>query len=244
MTDDDSVQAGPDEQRPATDDETALTDLQFVGEHTAAVCRSAGIRVVDLQNRQISYEQLLEAGVNPGVAAKLRRRYSLSWSFTTSGDVVRRSKHVNGLDEREADWIAQSSGDWLSAIEERRSKIDQAGADRDGTDRDLADPDGTDRATPNGGQSSAADGGSAVHFGDSAGESRPSRPDPPTPLSSLELSPAAIDRLEDAGIASVRRLATIEPDPVAEALGVDRSRIADWRELAADYQSRRDAGSD
>lgn len=196
-------------EHPPVDD---LTELQFVGEHTASVLRSAGIEAADIRRRQVAYDRLLEAGANPGVAAKLRREYSLSWSFTASGDVVRRSRQVNGLDEREAAWIAQSNGEWIDAIENRTAN---------GARGETANS-----PTVNGSNGSYTDRSSATR----------DRPPHPTPLSALEeLSPGAIDRLADAGITSVRRLATIEPAPVADALDVDRSEVERWRDFACEH---------
>ncbi len=55
---------------------------------------------------------LREAGVNPGVAGRLRREHSLSWSFESGTDLTDRSSQIRGLQDDERAWIAASSGDW------------------------------------------------------------------------------------------------------------------------------------
>lgn len=64
-----------------TSAEADPVDLAYVGPVTAAVIEDAPFDATDIPRRTVSYTALLEAGVNPGVAAKLRREYSLVWSF-------------------------------------------------------------------------------------------------------------------------------------------------------------------
>jgi hypothetical protein len=93
--------------------ETRLTDVQFVGPATAAVIEDASFDAGGILRRTVSYEMLREAGVNPGVAGRLRREHSLSWSFGGSGDdLTDRSNQIRGLQDEERAWIAASSGDW------------------------------------------------------------------------------------------------------------------------------------
>jgi predicted flap endonuclease-1-like 5' DNA nuclease len=91
---------------------TELTDVKYVGPATAAVLEDASFGVEDIQNRTVTYEMLREAGVNPGVAGRLRREHSLSWSFEYGNDLRDRSTQVRGLRDEERAWIAASSGDW------------------------------------------------------------------------------------------------------------------------------------
>ncbi|WP_423744858.1 hypothetical protein V5735_02145 (plasmid) [Haladaptatus sp. SPP-AMP-3] len=91
---------------------TETTDVKFVGPATAAVIDDASFGVKAIQNRTVSYEMLREAGVNPGVAGRLRREHSLSWSFESGNDLTDRSTQVRGLQDDERAWIAASSGDW------------------------------------------------------------------------------------------------------------------------------------
>ncbi|EFW90294.1 hypothetical protein ZOD2009_19593 [Haladaptatus paucihalophilus DX253] len=93
-------------------DVTETTDVKFVGPATAAVIDDASFGVEAIQNRTVSYEMLREAGVNPGVAGRLRREHSLSWSFESGNDLTDRSTQVRGLQDEERAWIAASSGDW------------------------------------------------------------------------------------------------------------------------------------
>lgn len=90
------------------------TDLRHVGPATAVVIDRAPFDAADVRDRTVSYDDLLSAGVNPGVAAKLRREYSLVWSFewVAGAFLARRADQVGGLDPDQREWIAASpSGD-------------------------------------------------------------------------------------------------------------------------------------
>jgi hypothetical protein len=97
------------------DGERALTDLRFVGPVTADALRDAEITAADVEAKRVDHETLVAAGVNPGVAARVRREHSLAWSHTTGGDLDRRADHVGGLGDGERAWVAASAGDWESA---------------------------------------------------------------------------------------------------------------------------------
>lgn len=88
-------------------------DLKFVGPATAAVLEEAPFDADALRDGRVSYEMLLDAGVNPGVAGRIRREHSLPWSFAAVGgpDLARRAAQVGGLREEERAWIAASSGE-------------------------------------------------------------------------------------------------------------------------------------
>ncbi|WP_408958342.1 hypothetical protein [Natrinema sp. 74] len=63
--------------------------------------------------KEYSYRCLLDEGIDESVAAALRRRFSLPWSFASDGDLDRRSSEVRGLDDAEREWIAVSEDeDW------------------------------------------------------------------------------------------------------------------------------------
>lgn len=87
------------------------TDLRYVGPATAEVIESAPFAPADLRDRTVSYADLLAAGVNPGVAAKLRHEYSLVWSFAwvAGAHLDRRAEQVTGLDPDQRAWIAASA---------------------------------------------------------------------------------------------------------------------------------------
>lgn len=87
------------------------TDLRFVGPVTAEVIERAPFDAAALCDRTVSYAELLEAGVNPGVAGKLRREYSLVWSFEwiAGANLEHRARNVGGLDADQRRWIASSS---------------------------------------------------------------------------------------------------------------------------------------
>lgn len=92
-----------------------LRELRWVGPHTAARLEAADITPAALRERRVSYAELREAGVNPGVAALLRRRHSLPWDRSGGGgDLDRRAAQVRGLGEAERAWVAASDGDWTT----------------------------------------------------------------------------------------------------------------------------------
>jgi len=87
------------------------TDLRYVGPETAAVIEAAPFEAGDVITRSVSYADLLAAGVNPGVAGKLRREYSLVWSleWVAGANLQRRAITVGGLDPAQREWIAASA---------------------------------------------------------------------------------------------------------------------------------------
>jgi len=236
-----------------TDRETdALADLRWIGPATEAVLVDAELTVADIRDRRVSYRLLVDAGVNPGVAAKIRREHSLSWSFEAGDGLDRRSAQVRGLGGDEAAWVAASVGDWESAAPAVGD--DESGAPDDGDD-DTAGPGGSGRG-PVGGRESAGDWEPAGDW-ESAGDwpspdsddavTADGSGDPveaetawrarstPTPLSTLSAVPDdAIDQLAEAGITSVRSLATADPEHVADVLGLDPDRVERWNAAARD----------
>lgn len=97
-------------------DDPPLQSLRYVGPATEAVLASAEITTTEIEHRQVSYRQLVEAGVNPGVAAKIRREHSLPWTLSGfDSNLDTRSRTVRGLREDERRWIAQSTTDWESS---------------------------------------------------------------------------------------------------------------------------------
>jgi hypothetical protein len=238
--------------------------------------------------KRVSYRDLTERGVHPGVAAKIRREHSLSWSFDSeSSDLSRRSSQVRGLDDEERAWVAASAG-W--ADEDAAAETDgsgdatsaesawQAGSvDAEETDDDRSPSDGESAWRATATASSDGDGGptrdgeaawraeagdadvsgtdadddeaawreratGSATAGDDGDASRASATDAeaawreqsaPTPVTALEaVDDAYADRLADAGIRSIRRLATADPESVADALELDRRRVERWCEAA------------
>lgn len=99
----------------ADTDEPEPTALKFVGPATAERLADAAFGAAEIAAREVSFNMLRAAGVNPGVAAKIRREHSLPWSFETEdsdGDLDRRSTQVRGLGDGERAWVAASEGDW------------------------------------------------------------------------------------------------------------------------------------
>ncbi|WP_418281557.1 DUF7409 domain-containing protein [Halorubrum sp. DTA98] len=200
------------------------SDLRWVGPATAAVFAETGLETADVRDKRVSYRRLVDAGVNPGVAAKIRREYSLSWSFEAGDGLDRRSTQVRGLGTDEAAWVAASAGDWESSTE--RSDVSDAETDADG-EADWVSASGT---AP-GADSAAADGSGDPVAAEAAWRSR-SKPTPLSTLPAVDGDEGAAELLADAGITSVRSLATADPEHVADVLDLDPSRVTAWYEDA------------
>lgn len=215
-----------------------LQALRFIGPATAEALERSDITAEDIDRKRVSYRQLTDAGVNPGVAAKIRREHSLSWSFDADGDLERRSTQIRGLGSAERAWVAASSGTW-----------DRDGADdgTDATDDDADESTGADLTpdieaepasgdwAPGGwpGQDTAeADGSGDPVAAETAWRER-SKPTPVTELDGIDEELAAT--LADGGIRSVRSLATADPEQVADVLGLPEERVREWYEAAREY---------
>lgn len=74
----------------------------------------ADISIDDLEDKAVSYRDLVDAGVDAGVATDLRRHFSLPWTFELGSDLDERSGSVGALSSREREWVALSDGDWQS----------------------------------------------------------------------------------------------------------------------------------
>jgi len=242
------------------------TDLKWVGPATAEALEDADFDAADLADKRVSCHMLVEAGVNPGVAAKIRREHSLAWSFESTDDLDRRSAQIRGLGDAEAAWVAASAGDWESAEDDVDAEADDgaarvaaaapapaaddAGEGGDGsdpaTDRpglegtgdwpaptgEAAEAAGIDAASADGdGTPAEADGSGDPVVAEAAWRER-SAPTPLTELDSVGEDDAAA--LSEAGITSVRSLATADPEHLADVLELDGDRVAAWHEAARD----------
>jgi hypothetical protein len=248
---------------PADGTETdGLTELQFVGDATASTLEEMDMTVTDVRRKTVSYRQLVDAGVNPGVATKIRREHSLSWTLDGSGeDLDNRSNTVRGLRDGERSWVAESQSDWQDDASPVQDGDWTPSGGEDAADRDSADDATvrkgdwqaddadwlTDRAsdespTRTGDWSPSeteaddavtaeADGSGAAAAAESAWRER-SRPDPVTDLEVVDEDDAEL--LADAGVTSIRRLATSDPYHVADVLLVDEETVVEWRDAAAD----------
>jgi len=198
----------PDDPADGSDGPDA-TSLRWVGEATAETLAASSLSAVDIRKKRVSYRQLVEAGVNPGVAAKIRREHSLSWSFEAGEGLDRRSTQVRGLGRAEAAWVAASAGDWEAATERT-------------------------------GDSATADGSGDPLAAEAAWRER-SKPTPVSTLAAVaddtgeETGDAGAEALlAEAGITSVKSLATADYEHVADVLEVDRERVGRWHAAARD----------
>lgn len=194
-----------------------LQAVKFVGPATAAVLESAGISAADVVERRVSHAQLVQVGVNPGVAARIRREHSLAWSMSGGEDLDRRAEQVRGLQDDERAWVAASAGSW-----ESESAPEQATTDGRGSDED-AETAWQRSSWPDQDESEVQDAGE-IEWREA------STPEPVTAISEIGDGDAAA--LADAGITSIRSLATADPERVADSLGLDEARVRRWRNAA------------
>lgn len=232
------------------------TELKFVGPATAEALDDADFSAQDVVDKDVSYRMLLEVGVNPGVAAKIRRYHSLAWSFDNDGDLDRRSEQVRGLKEAEAAWVASSGPSEEDAEEpsEETAAVDEtAGTDEtDGEAAWVADsakpaddrestetPEVVDdeetawvaEATSGAGDSATADGSGDPMAAEAAWRER-SKPTPLTDITGIGDSYA--QRLAEAGVTSVRSLATASPELLADVTGISQERLQRWHQDASE----------
>lgn len=225
------------------------TDLKFVGPATAEVLAAATFDATDVSDKRVSYRMLVDAGVNPGVAAKIRRCHSLSWSFDSGSGLDRRSEQVRGLQDDERAWVAASSGDWADSSddtgEEGRAERDEDWTPGDGpTTASSTDATTTDDWTPgdwgDAGVAADRDEASADATADGSGdavaaESAWRERSVPTPVTVIDgLVSDDAEQLADAGVTSVRSLATCTPELVADILGFEQSQVETWQDRATD----------
>lgn len=226
--------------------EAGVESVRFVGPATAAVLEREGYDATAVTDKRVSFRMLVDAGVNPGVAAKIRREHSLSWSFDSGGDLDRRSTQIRGLGSAEAEWIAASAGDW----ENGSSGVDDNAVDDVTDESDDTDDPWTTEPTPwpTHGESEAVDSPATESAGtdtpttdtatDGSGDAISAEAawrarSKPTPVDDLEAVDAtAADHLAEAGITSVRSLATADAEHVADVLGLSKGVVDAWYQAA------------
>lgn len=90
------------------------TSLRHVGPATAAILEEAAFSAADLRDGRVSVRSLLAAGVNAGVAERLRREYGLPWAYRWHNEgqaLARRAAAMPDAARAERRWIAASVGD-------------------------------------------------------------------------------------------------------------------------------------
>ena len=224
---------------PAEDSRDALLDLKFVGPATADVLEEASVAAAAVASKAVSHAELVDAGVNPGVAARIRREHSLQWSFEGGQDLDRRAEQVRGLNDDEREWVAASYGEDDASADGSGDATAEEAAWRD-------QPSGTD--SPSSSDSGATDDEvswqeqSWPNGDDDASPERDERawreqstPTPVTDLDDIDEDDATL--LARAGVTSVRSLATAHVEHVADSLGVSVERVAAWKETARDAET-------
>jgi predicted flap endonuclease-1-like 5' DNA nuclease len=195
-----------------------LTDIHFVGPATAEVLARAEFDAAGIHDKSVSYEMLMDAGVNPGVATRLRKEHSLHWSFggeeEDDDSLEQRSEKIRGLQDGEREWVAASNGDWEDNEPEPTAT---SGGDWSPTGADSSDVE------------ASTDGSGAAEAAEAAWRER-SKPDPVTDVPGVDERTATI--LANGGITSVRSLATADPEHVADSMELDVELVAEWRDAA------------
>jgi len=221
------------------------TELKFIGPATAEVVAAAEFSAQDVLDKDVSYNMLRDAGVNPGVAAKIRRYHSLSWAFDSGGDLDRRSEQVRGLQDEERAWVADSGiGDDESAAEDASGTDaeDEWVADASDGEADTAGPFADTDAEEDseaawvadagvGTESATADGSGNQLAAESAWRER-SKPTPLTDISGI--GDAYSNQLAEAGVTSVRSLATASPELLSDVTGIPEGKVAEWHQQASE----------
>jgi hypothetical protein len=221
---------------PPEDAPDDLEALQFVGPATASVLADAGVTPADIAAKRVSHAQLVEHGVNPGVAARIRREHSLQWSFEGGEDLDRRAEQVRGLKDDERQWVAASYGDDASAdgsgsTEAAESAWQSGGAVAAEPESANGEGDAADEAEAAWREKSWPEGRAdeSVEREERAWREQ-STPTPVADLDAVDEATAAL--LSDAGVTSVRSLATAHVERLADSLGMDVERVEKLRDAA------------
>ncbi|WP_342808602.1 hypothetical protein [Natronosalvus hydrolyticus] len=108
-------------------------------ESARVALEKVGIEPAVVSKKDCSYRMLLDAGVEESVADSLRRQFSLPWSFTSEGDLDRRSSEVRGLGAAEREWVAASADSTWQAFESASSRAAETETASD-TERPWPEP--------------------------------------------------------------------------------------------------------
>lgn len=125
---------------PTPRDSRQPGDLRYVGPATADLLEEAPFSAADIEAGRVSYRALLEVGIQPAVAERLRREHALVWAFrwqVAGGDLPERADRLSGLDDEERAWIAASDRS-RDGAEPASDLAVIGGSQRDGDGRALA----------------------------------------------------------------------------------------------------------
>ena len=246
-------------------DNEELTDLRFVGPATASTLEEESVTPADVREKRVSYQMLVDAGINAGVATKIRRWHSLPWTYDSEEHHLdRRSENVRGLQDDERAWVAASSdwreraeesdesaltdGDWEGSASSGASNADGGDEDRPTLTAGDWQPAGRTGADESAGDESALTDGdwdpsgvgdSAETDGSGAAEARESawrEESRPDPVTAVPgLDEDVAATLVDASVTTARRLATSDPEHVGKVLDLPTERVREWVEAADEY---------
>lgn len=196
-----------------------LTELKFVGPATAEVLERVGVEPHHISERRVSHAQLVKFGVNPGVAARIRREHSLSWSLSGGEDLDRRAEQVRGLQDGERAWVAASSQGWEERDEPSATQASLETGSDDGDDEVAWRNESWPTQEPD-----------QEEFEAEAEWRAMSQPKPVTDIDGIGETYEGL--LSEAGIRSVRSLANCDPERVADSLELKAQQVEEWREAA------------
>jgi len=200
-----------------------LIELRYVGPATASTLAAESVTYDDVREKRVSYQMLVDAGINAGVATKIRRWHSLPWTFDgEEHHLDRRSKNVRHLQDDEREWVAASS-DWR---EDGAASVDD-GDDEVGAA--LTDGDWESDGAAAGNETADRDGDRPVL---TAGDWQPAADDADGSRDAdASASAASGDPLTEADWS---------PDEVGDAAETDGSGSAEARETAWRREARAD----
>lgn len=117
-------------------------ELTGVGAGSAAIIKGSSFDASDIILKNVSYQMLLDAGITPRVAEKLRRAYSLVWTFywEKEPDLAARADTVSGLTPAERDWVAASTSAVTRGPDEATVGLPSVERSRDRPGADSTDP--------------------------------------------------------------------------------------------------------
>ncbi|WP_232688232.1 DUF7409 domain-containing protein [Halobacterium zhouii] len=219
-----------------SDTRDALLALRHVGPATADALTDADVEASAIESKTVSHADLVAAGVNPGVAARIRREHSLQWSFEGGQDLGRRAEQVRGLHDDEREWVAASYGDDANASADGSG--DAAAEEAAWRDRPISASDPESDAEAEWQRQSWPNEDENADRSEISWRER-SKPTPVTALEGVADGDAKL--LARAGITSVRSLETANVERTADSLDIPADLVEAWQCAARELDSYSDS---
>ena len=106
-------------------DAEMLAGLDGVTPVAAAQLTDAGVTASDVTEKRVTYTDLVEAGIEQGVATALRREHSLSWSSTLGDGLDERAESIAQLFALVGEFVLDAGRDFGVALARDQSGVDQ-----------------------------------------------------------------------------------------------------------------------